>query len=72
MTAEGNIYMYILYLRYEDIILLILYTGLPITTTLAGIWLNNLTFHGEINFIRANGQKIIDFVQTIWEVLSHS
>ena len=34
--------MYILYLRHEDAIFVILSMGIPITTTLAGEWLNSL------------------------------
>ena len=54
-----NTYMYILYLRSEDNILAILCTGLPITTTIAGQWLNSSIFHANIKFIIANGQTII-------------
>ena len=51
--------MYILYLRCEDDILVILCMGIPITTTLAGEWLNTLIFHGDIKCITANGWMII-------------
>ena len=54
-----NAYMYILYLRSEDNILAILCTGLPITTNIAGQWLNSSIFHTDIKFIIANGQAII-------------
>ena len=37
----------ILYLRYEDAILAILYTDLPITTITAYEWLNSLIFHDD-------------------------
>ena len=53
-------YMYILYLRCEDNILAFLCTGLPITTTTAGQWLNNSIYHTDIKFIIiANEQTII-------------
>ena len=35
-------YVYILYLRHANAILVILYMGLPITTSIAGQWLNSL------------------------------
>ena len=34
-----NMHMYILHLRHEDVILVIMCTGLPITTTIADQWL---------------------------------
>ena len=34
-------------------------TGLPITTTIAGQWLNSLIFHDNIKCITANGLTII-------------
>ena len=55
-----NMYVYILYLRCEDTILAILFTGLPITTTIADKWLNILIFHDDNKFITANGQMIIN------------
>ena len=50
-----NTYMYILYLRYEDTVLEILYVGLP--TTIADDWLNSLTTSNVL--CTANGQMII-------------
>ena len=41
-------------LRHTDPILVILCTGLPITTILAGKWLNSLIWHGNIKCITAN------------------
>ena len=52
--------MYILYLRHEDAILVFLYTGLPITTTIAGEWLHSLIFHYNIKCITANGEMMIN------------
>ena len=47
-------YVYILYLRGEHTIIVILYTGLPpITTTIASQWLNSLIFHDDIQRIAA-------------------
>ena len=44
------------YPRHEDTILTILCTGLPITATLVGQWLNSLiTFNGDIKCITTNG-----------------
>ena len=40
--------MYILYLKGEEAILAILCMGLPITTTVAGEWLNSSIFHDDI------------------------
>ena len=45
---KHNTHMYILYLRHEDAILVILCMGLPITTTVAGECLNSLIFHEDI------------------------
>ena len=52
-------YMYILYLRHEDALPVILYMGLPIITTLAIEQLNILIFHQDIKCITANVQTII-------------
>ena len=53
--------------------------GLPITTTLAGAWLNSLIFHDDIKCITANGQMVIyvganytRFTHKFWEALSYS
>ena len=54
-----NTYVYILYLKHEDPILAIMFMNLPITTTLAGEWLNRLIFHGDIKCSTANGYMII-------------
>ena len=40
-------------------VLAIVCTGLPITTTIAGQWLNGLIFHHSIKCITAIGQAII-------------
>ena len=53
------VYVCTLYLRCKDTILVILCTNLPITTTIAGQWLNILIFHDDIKCITANGQMII-------------
>ena len=50
MHLCDNKYMYILYLRHEDVTLAILYTCLPITTSLADKWLNNFIFHDDIKY----------------------
>ena len=44
-----------LYLRRENAVLAILHMGLPISTTLAGDWLNSLIIHGDIECIIDNG-----------------
>ena len=46
------------YIRRQDAILVILWTGLPITTATASKWLNNL-IHDDNKCITANGQMII-------------
>ena len=46
-------YVYILYLKSEDASVVILFTGLPITTNLAGEWLNSLIFQYDIKCITA-------------------
>ena len=51
--------MYILYLRHEDAIFTIVCTGLSITTTIAGDWLNSLIFHDDIKCDTDNGYTII-------------
>ena len=51
--------MYVLYLWREDAILAIVCKGLPITTTIAGDWLNNLIFHDDIKCDTDNGYTII-------------
>ena len=51
--------MCILYLRHEGAIIPILHMSLPITTTIAGEWLNILIFHDDIKCIKANGQTMI-------------
>ena len=47
-------YDYIFYLRRQHAILVILCTGLPITTAIASKWLNNL-IHDDNKCITANG-----------------
>ena len=61
MTVSGIIltYLYILYLSCKDAILAILYTGLPITISIVGKWLNNLIFCDDNVCIAANGHTII-------------
>ena len=54
-----NMYVYNLYLRYEDAILSSLCTSLPITNTIAGEWLSSLKFHDDNKIITAIGQIII-------------
>ena len=80
------VYVYSFYLRCEDIVFAILSTRLPMTTTIAGKWLNNLTFHDDNKCITANGQMMINvglnkicYITIIYfvhknclEVLSHS
>ena len=61
-----NTYVYILYLKHEDAI--ILSTGLPISTTVVGQWLNSLLFHDNITCIKANVQTVI-YVHA--DLLSH-
>ena len=51
--------MHILYLRCEGTELVILYTGLPVTITLASECLNSLMFHDDIKCITSNGQTMI-------------
>ena len=48
---KHNAYMNILYLKCEDAMLAILYMGLPITTTVAGQWLNSLIFHDDNKYM---------------------
>ena len=52
-TASGTMIMcsYILYLRNNDVILVILCTGLLITTTVASEWLNSLIFHDILQLL---------------------
>ena len=38
----------------------ILYIDLPITTTIAGKWLNSIIFQDDIKFITVNGQTMIN------------
>ena len=74
--------VYILYLRYEDAIFVILYIGLSIVTTIAGEWLNSLIIHGYIQLmdrqlfmwgpIKLCYMMIIHFAQKNFKVLSHS
>ena len=77
--------VYILYLRYEDAIFVILCMGLSMITTIAGEWLNTLIFHGYINVLQLMDRQlfmwlpiklcymmIIHFAQKVFEVLSHS
>ena len=40
-------------------VLTILCTCLPITTTIAGKWLNSLIFHDDNKYVKANGWAII-------------
>ena len=54
-TVSDNMHVYILYMRREDIILAILWMGIPITTTVASEWLSSLIFHDDIKCITANG-----------------
>ena len=49
-----NTYVHIQYLRCEDAILAIQCKGLPITTTIAGEWLNSLIFYDNIKCITTN------------------
>ena len=70
-----NTCMFISYLRREDAIFTILCAGLPITTTVAVEWLNNLIFHDNIKCITANVEAnyichmmVIPFVKKFWEV----
>ena len=49
-------YVYMLYLRHKDTILMILCTGIPITTTTE---LNSLIFYDDNKCITANGQNMI-------------
>ena len=54
-----NTHAHILYLKYEYAILMILCTGLPITTTIVVQWLNSLIFYNNIKCTAANGWIII-------------
>ena len=54
-----NTYVYILYLKHKDPILVILCTDLPIIIILVGEWLNSLTFHSDIKCVIANEWTII-------------
>ena len=58
-----NTYVYNLYLRHEDAIFVIQCTGLLITTSIIGHWLNSLIFHEYIKCITANGQTMIYMAQ---------
>ena len=49
-------YVYILYMRCQDAILVIVCTGQRITISLADEWLN--IFHCDIKYITANGYMI--------------
>ena len=51
---------HILCLRCEDAKRAILCTGLHITTTIAGEWLNSLIFHNNNKCITPNEQMMID------------
>ena len=53
-SLRNNIYVYILYLRCEDAILSLQFTGLPITIVIAGKWLNSVLFHSNNKCITAN------------------
>ena len=53
-----NTYTYVLHLRCEDTILIILCTGVPITTAIAGKCLNSLTSHDDHKSIKANAKTI--------------
>ena len=76
-------YMYILHLRREDATLVTPCSGLSITTTIAGKWLNSLIFHNDINFITADNHLCWHRLKmscddhsfsakNFWEVLSSS
>ena len=52
-------YVYKLYLRHKDTILMILCTGIPITTTVVDEYLNSLIFYDDNKCITANGQNMI-------------
>ena len=54
-----NTYMYILYLRHEDAILVIPCIGVSIIITISYQWLNSLTFHDNVKYITANRQTVI-------------
>ena len=60
--ASYILYVYILYLRREDTILVILCTSLPITITLADEWINSLIFHDDIKFM-------VPIIYVTWWVL---
>ena len=64
VTVSGIVwtYVYILHLRYEDAILAILCTSLPITATIAGKWFNSLTFHDNNKYVTR--PVIIEHVST--------
>ena len=57
-------YVFILYLRCEDAILGILHMGLPITTTLAGEWLNILIFYKCIT----SNQYMIIYAESNYQI----
>ena len=54
VTCSGivHMYIYILYLRHEDAILVILCSSLPIAMAYAGKWLNCLVFHDNIKCLQ--------------------
>ena len=48
-------YVHILYLRFEETTLTILYMDLSITTTVAGEWLGSLISYGDNKHIKTYG-----------------
>ena len=52
-------YVYMLYLRHKHTILMILCTGIPITTTIVDEQLNSLIFYDDNKCITANRQNMI-------------
>ena len=58
-SLRFNMYMYTLYLRGKDTILVILCMSLPIIITFTGQSFNSLIFHDNIKCITANEQTII-------------
>ena len=55
----ANMYMYILYQRFENTILAILCIGLSIPTAIVGEWLDSLIFPDDNKSITVNGYMII-------------
>ena len=46
-SVRPSMYVHILYMRFEETILAILYTDLSITITIAGKWLGSLISHDD-------------------------